>query len=78
MMKGRITITFTEDGEVRAVVYPKNKDNEMYGIVLEYLLNSKKCKNKAKDDILHKLLSFNKCKVYSNELKSISDNTDNA
>ncbi len=61
---GRITITLSDDGYAKAVVYPKTKDNQMYATVLEYLLNSKKCKEQIKQDIFNKLVRFHdvKCK----------------
>ena len=52
---GRITVTFKNDGEAKVVAYPKNKDNQMYCTIMEYLLNSNKCKEQIKKEIFIKL-----------------------
>jgi hypothetical protein len=54
--QGRITITIQDNGEIKAVAYPKNKDNKMYCLILEYLLNSEKCQEQIKKDIFNKLV----------------------
>jgi hypothetical protein len=74
MTKGRITVNFSDDEVITVSVYPKNEDNKMYGTILEYLLNSKKCQEQIKTKIFNQM-----AKVFKIEHKqTISNDTDNA
>ncbi len=78
MKQGRITITYNCTNNTKVVVYPKNNNNFMYGLILERFINSKKFRDRIDKEIIFRILCPIKTKINNNELKNISDNLDNS
>lgn len=75
---GRITITYNCTNNAKVMVYPKNNNNFMYGLILERFINSKKFRDRIDKDIIFRILRPIKIEINNNEFKDISDNTNNS